>query len=108
MRLTFVTCEKCATRVRCNTSFFYPGNSGRRFKHTILFVAFDFEEDTAEAEHPIPFGSQYFVRNLTKHIKKTGGMVRGALVLEMLANHNTTKGILEHAIVFDNTDASLK
>ena len=93
MHLTFVTCKKCASRARYNSScVFYPGNSGRRFKYTILFVAFDFEEDTAESEHPIPFGSQYFVRNLTKHIKKTGGMVRGALVLEMLANHNTTKG----------------
>ncbi len=57
-------------------------------------MAFDFEEDTAESEHPIPFGSQYFVRNLTRHLNQTGGMVKGAIVLEMLANHNTTKGII--------------
>ena len=55
-------------------------------------MAFDFEEDTAESEYPIPFGSQYFVRNLTRFLNVTGGTVKGALVLEMLANHNTTKG----------------
>ena len=76
------------------------GNSGRRFKNTILFVAFDFEEDTAESEHPIPFGSQYFVRNLTHHVNHTGGTIRGALVLEMLANHNTTRGIRLFIIFF--------
>lgn len=70
------------------------GNSGCEFKHTILFVAFDFEEDTAESEHPIPFGSQYFVQNLTEHLRWTGGTVKGALILEMLANHNETRGNL--------------
>ncbi|CAB3996426.1 Hypothetical predicted protein [Paramuricea clavata] len=68
------------------------GNSGCSFKNTILFVAFDFEEDTAESEYPIPFGSEYFVRNLTQHLNRTGGTIKGALVLEMLANHNTTRG----------------
>jgi hypothetical protein len=78
---------------KANVLFFpYLGNSGCSFKNTILFVAFDFEEDTAESEYPIPFGSQYFVRNLTQHLNRMGGTIKGALVLEMLANHNTTRG----------------
>lgn len=68
------------------------GKAGCRFKNTILFVAFDFEEDTAESEHPIPFGSQWFVRNITKHLHRTGGTIKGAFILEMLANHNTSRG----------------
>lgn len=71
---------------------FHLGKSGCRFKNTILFVAFDFEEDTAESEHPIPFGSQYFVQNLTEYLSQTGGTVQGAFILEMLANHNASKG----------------
>ena len=68
------------------------GKASCRFKNTVLFVAFDFEEDTAESEHPIPFGSQWFVHNLTEYLRKTGGTVKGALVLEMLANHNKSRG----------------
>ncbi|XP_028399861.1 uncharacterized protein LOC114523199 [Dendronephthya gigantea] len=76
------------------------GKSGCRFKNTILFVAFDFEEDTAESEHPIPFGSQYFVQNLTEYLSQTGGTVKGAIILEMLANHNTSKGSQEFPPMF--------
>ena len=65
-----------------------------RFKHTILFVAFDFEEDTANSKFPIPSGSEHFVANLTKYLRKSGGTVKGALVLEMIANYNSSRGDL--------------
>ena len=58
-----------------------------------MFVAFDFEEDVIVNKLPLPFGSRYFVRNLTKYLKTTGGTVEGALILEMVANHNTSKGL---------------
>lgn len=58
-----------------------------------MFVAFDFEEGVAECNYDVSCqGSKFFVQNLTSYLNMTGGTVEGALILEMLANHNSSKG----------------
>ena len=66
-----------------------------RTNNTIMFVAFDFEEDTPECNIPWPItcGSRSFVKNLTGYLANTKGTVYGALVLETIINHNTSAGI---------------
>mgnify|MGYP002803401688 FL=1 len=64
--------------------------------NTILFVAFDFEEDTAECTVSplwgICCGSNRFVNNITKYLNSTGGTISGAIVLETMLNHNSSSG----------------
>ena len=84
-----------------NTSFYLKLSVGKarcQVTNTIFFVAFDFEEWSVEcniASWPFQFdcGSNSFVRNITSYLKKTGGTMAGAIVLETMLNHNSSAGI---------------
>ncbi len=58
-------------------------------KNTILFVAFDFEEDTV---CDIRCGSNRYVKNITRYLNKTGGTIGGAIILETMLNYNSSSG----------------
>ena len=77
------------------TVFFLSDKLSCSRVHTLLFVAFDLEENQ-------PFcpancscqgflcGSNYFVQNLTRYLNSTGVGFQGAFVLDTILNHNTT------------------
>lgn len=65
--------------------------------HTLLFVAFDLEENqlscglaNCSCQGISPCGSDYFVQNLTRYLSSTGVGFQGAFVLDTILNHNTT------------------
>ncbi|XP_028397071.1 uncharacterized protein LOC114520917 [Dendronephthya gigantea] len=73
------------------------GKARCQVKNTIFFVAFDFEERTKECNitdwtFGFDCGSISFVRNMTSYLKKTGGTMAGAIVLETMLNHNSSAG----------------
>ena len=59
--------------------------------NTIMFVAFDFEENQKGCGHGL-LGSGKFVQNLTMHLQRTKGTVNGAFILETTINHNSSAG----------------
>lgn len=72
----------------------HTGSARCEVSNTILFVAFDFEEKTKECTVAGGLcGSNRFVNNVTSYLKKTGGTISGALVLETIINHNTSAGM---------------
>ncbi|KAK3751787.1 hypothetical protein QZH41_013256, partial [Actinostola sp. cb2023] len=64
--------------------------------HTLLFVAFDLEENQGCVNQSscscsgILCGSGFFVKNLTRHLNGTGVTLQGAFVLDTIMNYNTT------------------
>jgi hypothetical protein len=82
---------------------FNAGNANCAVKNTILFVAFDFEEETDECTvstyRSLFCGSNRFVKNITSYLKKTGGTINGAIILETMLNHNSLSGICCSAVI---------
>ena len=77
----------------CNF-FVDTGKARCTVKNTILFVAFDFEELTAECTiSPYLCGSNRFVKNITSYLKETGGIISGAIILDTILNHDFSPGI---------------
>lgn len=76
----------------------HAGEARCEVKNTILFVAFDFEEVVPECNimsWPLKFdcGSHSFVKNITSYLRKTGGTINGAIILETMINHNSSKSM---------------
>ena len=75
----------------------HAGTARCAVKNTILFVAFDFEELTAECKVSslwrICCGSNRFVNNITSYLNSTGGTISGAIILETMLNYNSSSGI---------------
>ncbi|KAK3727500.1 hypothetical protein QZH41_018366, partial [Actinostola sp. cb2023] len=70
-------------------------NAKCKQNHTLLFVAFDLEENQACANlsscscSGTLCGSGFFVKNLTRQLNGTGGTLQGAFILETIMNYNT-------------------
>ncbi|CAB4022559.1 Hypothetical predicted protein [Paramuricea clavata] len=70
------------------------GKARCEVRNTILFVAFDFEENTAGCNVARGLcGSNRYVKNITSYLAKTGGTISGAIILETMLNHNTSAGM---------------
>ena len=71
------------------------GTAECKVENTILFVAFDFEENTPECNisWPIACGSKEYVKNISRYLKETGGTIGAAIVLETMLNHNSSAGV---------------
>ncbi|XP_028407467.1 uncharacterized protein LOC114530080 [Dendronephthya gigantea] len=79
------------------------GEAKCEVNNTILFVAFDFEEWTDECNisWPIACGSKEYVKNISSYLKKTGGTIGGAIILETMLNHNSSEGSQKFPPQFD-------
>ena len=79
----------------------YTGRTKYNVTNTILFVAFDFEEATPDANvrswpYNFDFGSHAFVTNITSYLSKTGGTIGGAIILETMANHDSSPSMCKY------------
>ncbi|KAK3727499.1 hypothetical protein QZH41_018365 [Actinostola sp. cb2023] len=68
----------------------------KQSRHTLLFVAFDLEENQGCVNQSscscsgAQCGSGFFVKNLTRQLNGTGVTLQGAFILETIMNYNTT------------------
>ena len=86
----------------CSFKFFvYTGKAKRNVTNTILFVAFDFEEATPGGNvtswpYNFDFGSNAFVTNITSYLNNTGGTISGAIILETMANYDSSPSMCKY------------